>query len=828
MKMSWAQIGVCITICVGATTAYGVTPTPKELRRSTDWAAERFDRDPAQLQPAADSPGLVVVANHDPVQHNARSGKPLNLAGQQYTRGLYCHAISQIIVRLPGPGKSFSALAGVDSNADTSGGKGSVVFSVEVAGKEAFNSGVVHENTPAQAVNVDLSGATSFVLKIGDAGVGIASDQSDWADAKVILQDGRELWVGDLPEIAPPPSAYFFSFRYQDRLSDSLLGQWKATRETRILDANRTARTQTWTDPATGLIVRCESIEYKDFPVIEWTLHLKNGGQSDTPIISQIQSIDVALSAADGAAGPILHHSRGSPAGKQDYEPMQTRLDSPSATAHFAGAGGRPTNSDMPYFNVEDGQGAGTIAVIGWPGQWSADFSHGPGRSVRLRGGQELTHLVLHPGEEIRTPLSVLLFYNGDWLRGQNLWRQWMIAHNVPHGNDGKVPTSLLLACSSHQFAEMINANTANQIQFIDGYQSHGIKLDYWWMDAGWYINNGSWVNIGTWEVDQKRFPGGLRAISDHAHEKGVKTIVWFEPERVTAGTWITINHPDWVWGGAAGGLLKIGDPEVRRWLVDHVDKLINTEGIDFYRQDFNMDPLEFWRKADQPDRQGVTEIRHVEGYLAYWDELRARHPGMFIDTCASGGRRNDLETLRRALPLLRSDEIMEPTGQQNHTYGVSLWIPFNGTGMGEDADPYVLRSQMALSNTACWDVRDEKLDYAGIRNLLAERQAIAPLRLGDYYPVSEYSPGNDATIAWQFDRPDHGDGMVQAFRRPDAKADSMLLKLHGLDPAASYRVHDQDETGSTTTTGAQLMEGLTVNFKTKPAAKLIRYERAN
>ncbi len=92
------------------------------------------------------------------------------------------------------------------------------------------------------------------------------------------------------------------------------------------------ARTQTWTDPATGLIVRCESIEYKDFPVVEWTLHLKNGGQSDTPIISQIQSIDLPLPTAEGA---ILHHSRGSPAGKQDYEPMETHLGSSFATAAF-------------------------------------------------------------------------------------------------------------------------------------------------------------------------------------------------------------------------------------------------------------------------------------------------------------------------------------------------------------------------------------------------------------------------------------------------------------------------------------------------------------
>ena len=73
------------------------------------------------------------------------------------------------------------------------------------------------------------------------------------------------------------------------------------------------------------------------------------------------------------------------------------------------------------------------------------------------------------------------------------------------------------------------------------------------------------------------------------------------------------------------------------------------------------MDPLAYWRAADVPDRQGITEIRYVTGLLAYWDELRRRRPDMLIDTCASGGRRNDLETLRRAVPLWRSDYAFEP-----------------------------------------------------------------------------------------------------------------------------------------------------------------------
>src|SRR5262249_57401097 len=116
---------------------------------------------------------------------------------------------------------------------------------------------------------------------------------------------------------------------------------------------------------------------------------------------------------------------------------------------------------------------------------------------------------------------------------------------------------------------------------------------------------------------------GGLRLISEHGHAHHVKTVLWFEPEGVSAGTGLADNRPEWVMGGRAGGLLDLANPEAWRWVVDHVDGLLTDNRIDIYRQDFNIDPLLFWRTNDAPDRQGITEIRHVEGYLALWDELR-------------------------------------------------------------------------------------------------------------------------------------------------------------------------------------------------------------
>ena len=73
--------------------------------------------------------------------------------------------------------------------------------------------------------------------------------------------------------------------------------------------------------------------------------------------------------------------------------------------------------------------------------------------------------------------------------------------------------------------------------------------------------------------------------------------IVWFEPERVTPGTFLYTNNPAWLLGrDGEQKLLNLGNPDARQWLTDHVDAMLTREGIDFYRQDFNMDPLAYWR----------------------------------------------------------------------------------------------------------------------------------------------------------------------------------------------------------------------------------------
>lgn len=818
-------------------------PQPQEFDLRSRWMDTLLDKPLAAPRPHLEM--LYEDTTDGMSRGQSWRGTPYRLGEKTYTNGIAFNSTKHLLVVLDRPAERFVADVGLENNDDTQRGAtmghGSVTFHVLVDDKEVLATPVLRLGDGPRSIDVPLHGARRFEIRVKDGGDGRPWDQALWADAAVKLQDGGSVRLQDLPlgetaskaiSITEPP----FSFVYGGKPSGDLIASCQVRRDARRLDAQRTRHTLTYSDPATGLQIRCVLLEYADFPTVEWTLHFKNTGSADTPILSKIQALDIQIARSDNREF-LLHHNVGSPATGSDYGPLETPLG-PGVRKHLGGSGGRPTNADWSYFNLEWG-GEGIIAAVGWPGQWAAEFVRDATRDLHVTAGQELTHFKLLPGEEVRSPLIVLQFWKGDWVAAQNVWRRWMMAHSMPKP-DGVLPPAKLFASSSRQYNEMIDANEARQILFIDRYAEEGIKLDYWWMDAGWYVHHGGgWPRVGTWEVDAARFPRGLRAVSDHAHSKGLKVLVWFEPERVTAGTWLAENHPEWIHGGAKGGLLDLGNDAARLWLTEHVDRLLTEQGIDLYRQDFNMDPLNYWRSADVPDRQGIAEIRHVTGYLAYWDELRRRHPGMLIDSCASGGRRNDIETMRRAVPLWRSDYAYEAIGHQCMTYGLSMWLPYHGTGTvatrnasyygsgRTPVEPYAFWSNAAPGFGLSIDVRLKDLDYPALRRLIGQWRQIAPNYYGDFYPLMPWTRDSTLWMAWQFDRPEAGEGFVQIFRRHDSDYESARLRLRGLDAEATYLVTELDTSERQSHKGRDLIEkGLPITLTDKPGTAIRVYRR--
>ncbi len=624
-----------------------------------------------------------------------------------------------------------------------------------------------------------------------------------------------------------------FSFVLDGKPSSQFLPQWQHETTTENLDSNRLQRTTVYTDAASNLTVKYCEVEYRDFPVLEWTLYFSNTGQSDSPILENVQALDAPFSTLQNEE-IILHYALGSHNQSDDFAPReQTIADS----IHLAPLDGRSSDGVLPFFNLANLQDGGVMLGIGWTGQWAASFEKKSVTQVQVRAGMEKTHLRLHPGEEIRTPAILLLFYSGkDYLYGQNQLRRLLLNHYTPT-NDGK-PVQYPIAASPHAAIGFTDTTEDNMIQGIENIADHQFPVDTWWIDAGWHGKTNNWaLNVGSWEPNPQRFPRGLKPVADAAHSHGYRFLLWCEPERVMPDTWLFDNHPEWLLTPAnlpkglqyhekdGFRLLDLGNPEALDWTKKTFSQLIDELGLEIYRQDFNIAPLYYWRNNEPEDRQGMNEIRHIMGLYDFYDTLLREHPGLIIDTCASGGRRIDFEILRRSLILFRSDCVWEPVGMHSMAYGISSWLPITGVG-AVSADPYDFRSGWGTHLTLALDYYKNPDIWKPAKAQLALYQKIRHLFTADYYPLTPYSLDGDKWISWQFNDPAEHEGMVQAFRRDRCESDTLIVKLKALDSATTYTVINLDTDESITKTGMDLMkDGLPMKAPTKPAALIYQYQ---
>ena len=512
-----------------ASSVSAISPTSDEMQKLRRFVGAKFHG-----LPESDMVGLQVLTNLGKVQLNERNGKPLQIADEQFSRGLFCHAHSRVVVRLPSPGKTFRAKVGVDSNDETREGLGSVVFNVLVSGKNIYNSGLMREGMASRSVEANLNGAKQFLLEVGDGDSAVSCDQADWADARVLLENGETVWLADLAlsENKKKQIVFgdgpLFSFHYNGVSSNDFLSQWKREERQTPLDDNRTQHTVTWLDPDTGLQVTCTGVEYHDFPALEWLVTYKNTSDQQTPILENLSGIDTQIVCVGGTDCQV-HHAKGSDATFEDFAPKtdtlgangQLEIHSHGGPTSWVGVpSGSPSVESLPMFNVEWHE-QGFITALGWTGPWFANFKRSGGNALQVSSRMDGIHLSLRPDEEIRGQRVLTLFWNGDRVRAHNLWRRLMLKHYAPR--PGGKPFEGLLTDSS--WSSWMDADT--HIKQINWWGDHDLPMECYWMDAGWTDMSDGWVaHQSRQDPDKKLFPQGLRPISDAAHARGIKYLL--------------------------------------------------------------------------------------------------------------------------------------------------------------------------------------------------------------------------------------------------------------------------------------------------------------
>lgn len=633
-----------------------------------------------------------------------------------------------------------------------------------------------------------------------------------------------------------------FSFKLDGAHSSDFIRSWRRTMKQIESDKTDVLRYEiTYTSPDGFLSVLCDALSYVHFDAVEWTLHFRNHSTTDqSPRLTEVHAADYELKNRS-KSDYTLYTLKGTHAQSSDFQLRKIPVEADSVYHHEPYMGRPSSKTAFPFYNISAGT-RGVVFSIGWTGNWFADFQSKSTGSLHVESGMPAIDLVLFPGEKIRTPkISILKWKGEDRMDGNNLFRRFVLAHHSPYNSQGKMIQPPL--CSGFDYDDPDPCNEYSCFTellaraVIERHAQFKITPEIYWLDAAWYEGSGtfyggkSWFqSVGTWEADKNRFPNGLRAVADEAHKNGAQFMVWFEPERVYAGSNIHEEHPEWLLrnGNSPNYLLNIGEEEVCTWLINYMCDFIEKNGIDHYRQDFNFGPSPYWSNNDAPNRKGMTEIRYVEGLYRYLDALRKRFPDMLIDNCASGGRRFDLEMIDRSMPLWRTDcHYGEPNCQQCHMYGLSQFLPLSGTGIFH-ADTYCTRS--GLSSAYAWfgEVFGRESNLTVIQQAMAEYKQLRHYFLGDFYPLTGDGDltGENTWISYQCHLDKSDTGIVVAFRRPANTEPVCVIKLCGLDPQAVYELKNRDSKQIVEMTGAALMSGYELHLAEPRSSMILEYHR--
>jgi alpha-galactosidase len=405
----------------------------------------------------------------------------------------------------------------------------------------------------------------------------------------------------------------------------------------------------------------------------------------------------------------------------------------------------------------------------------------------------------------------LILFWEGDRMRAHNRWRRLLLEHYTPRPGGAILKVPL---CDAN-WGEM---TADEQIAKIKWWKQHDLPMECYWIDAGWNGAKGEdCFTAANNRVPRKDlYPLGMKPVSDAAHQAGLKFLLWTWPHTARAGVEIGAKHPEWV---LPGGGLDHGNPEVNRWMIDYYCGTVDEHGIDVFRQDGHS----IYPADTAPDRLGMAQIRYTVGFYEFWDALLKSHPNLIIDNCAGGGRKIDFESIRRSVPLWRSDyqsgptglNDFDPNGIQAQTWALSYWVPLSSgacTTRSTVERVYAFRSAYSPGLTLAWhcyarEINSGEYDFELCRKLLKEYLSVRQYFSGDYYPLTPYSLEATVWMAWQFQRPGQTDGVVQAFRREKAADQEMRLRLKDLDSDAIYELKDLDKTGTERFSGRELME---------------------
>lgn len=405
--------------------------------------------------------------------------------------------------------------------------------------------------------------------------------------------------------------------------------------------------------------------------------------------------------------------------------------------------------------------------------------------------------LELAPGAACRTP-RVFAACSGQGLNGLMQILQPFVRSQVLRWPGGRMrPRPITLCTWEANYFEHDLGRLRRQAE-----AAAALGAERFLLDDGWFgRRDDESSGLGDWFPDPRKYPDGLGPLVEHVRGLGMEMALWVEPEMVNEDSELYRAHPDWVLRIDGRPLLTarnqlvldLGRAEVTDHLFAALDRLLREQPIAALKWDMNRDLVA------AGDAQGHPAYRrHVEGLYALLDRLRAAHPELEIESCASGGGRADWGMLGRTQRVWTSD-MTDALERQRIQRGCALWLPPEAMGAHVSTSPnhqtgrrHTIAFRSVTAFFGHFGVELDPLllgeeDRADLAAWIAEHKRLRPLLHGGtpwHLPLVDGRSGHGVVAA---DRRRALFAVVQEGRQPTRQ--SPALRLRGLDPTTDYRV---------------------------------------
>jgi hypothetical protein len=464
----------------------------------------------------------------------------------------------------------------------------------------------------------------------------------------------------------------------------------------------------------------------------------------------------------------------------------------------------------------------------------------------------------LEPGESFESPVVFVGGFDHGPDGAGNILRRW-VRSTLGNPETWKNPNYPLVVNNSWGGGMAVTDELARRM--IADSATLGVEMFH--VDAGWFRG------VGDWYPNPQKFPHGLAAIADDAHQHGLKFGLWVdwtqaglstEPGALNAHDpkvrdWMVTDIPkDWQPEPFKGQTIDIGFPPAKAWAQQEVERIVTDYHLDMLEHDgylvaHGCDRTDHPHAAPDPlnkciykswgaywvDSSNSTDVSYhaVRAYYDIYSRLRKEHPGLLFEICADGGRMVDFGTAAHGDYFSITDSY-DPLSNRRGFYDTSHVLPAAMLESYVEKWPtprlenfrYMLRSGMMgwftiMMDTTTWSTDQHSIAKSEID--LYKNKLRPLIRHADLYHISARPDGVhwDGLEYWDANRER---GVVYAFRGTVAGENRHSFRLKGLDASARYAITFHDHTSADrTVTGQALMEqGVAVDLQHDNSSELV------